>query len=533
MNLPHIFSDRRFRIVAAAFAIFILILLAINLFLIGGDIFVFTLNSSLNAPLAILVTLFAAFIWRRMSTEKQRRRLWAGLVLGWALWAIAETIWAVYSVLGQEVPYPSLADLFWVVGYLPMGIGLLARVRTMPTKPTRNENLLIWGTSAATVLITFVFVFLPIIQGFDPEGLVESVLNLLYPLADLCLLIIVWRLFFTYEKGDYAFAWRLLTFGFILMTFSDFVFTYASWQEIYYPEMKATVLSRLVIDFPYTASYAIWLLGIYALFILRGEEHPIELGAQPRMVPSYGHILLYTKSDNTVISVSPNFGRLFKGGAVEGRSLAEALAISEQDERAIVEKLKLEQKVADLPVQIRNRSGAAQEVKLCGVAIASAQGEYAGANILLRIPVEDGSFDDALDQDARLMTQYLLDRSGSNYSAEIGQFLLDYHLAYIKVLLKLVSHEGGEAMSQSLLDKLLETSKEHNWQMRFNPQTVLEGDYSLEVLREALPILLETAKQFAVRVTDPNVVAAQMQALDRQFSEAVHRDAARYCKKES
>ena len=534
MNLPHIFSNPQFKRATIAAAIFILILLTTNIFVIGGDSFVRSFNSSPDAPLAIIVTVTAASIWRQTSTEKQLRHLWTGLVVGWALWALAEIIWAFYSILGQEVPYPSLADLFWVVGYIPMGIALLVRIRTMPAKPTQSQNLIIWGVSAATILITSIFVFIPVFQGFDPQRLVESILNLIYPLADLFLVIIVWRMFLTLEKGDYGFGWRLVTVGLMLMTFSDLSFTYATWQELYYPNMEANTLSRLVVDVPYTVSYLILFLGIYALRILLSEQHPIELADPPRMVPLYGHILIYTKSDNTVMAVSPNFDRFFKSNAVKGKSLAEVLTISDQDEHAIFERLQIERKIADLPIQIQNHFGVSQRVELCGMAIHNPRKEYSGANILLRIPVEENvSFDEALCQDDRSMVKYLLNRSGSNYKAKIGQFLLDYYLAYIKALFKFVFREGGETMSQSLLDGLLETSKKHNWQMRFNLQTILDGDYSLEVLREALPILLETAKQFASGVTDPEIVGAQMQTLSMQFSEAVHRDVAFYCEEKS
>jgi len=533
MNLPDIFSDRRFRNATIAVAVFTLILLIINIFLIGGDEFIHTFNSIPDAPLATIVTISAAAVWRLMSREDQRRRLWSGLVAGWALWALAEIIWSLSSILGQEVPYPSLADLFWVVGYIPMTIGLLGSVRVLPVKPTPAQKTMIWGVSAATVVIASIFVFIPIIRDFDPQQLLVSALDLFYPLAEFFLLGIVWWLFFVYEKGDYGFAWRLLIVGFILSTFSDLVFTYADWQDLYYPEMKANVLSRLVIDLTYTASYLVWFLGIYALRILLREQSPVNLSVQPKMVPVYGHILIYLTSDNTVVTTSPNFGRLFDMNTDQGKTLTEVSTISKQDERVIIEKLQTEGKIADLPIQFRDRYGLLHAVKLCGVTMYSPQGKYSGANLLLRIPIKDHAFDKSLNQYNRSMARHLLLKSGSQYDAEIKAFLLDYYLAYIRVLFGTVLHEGGETMSQSLLDELHTTAQKHDWQMQFNLQTILEGDYPLHILQEALPILLETAQQFAVRVTDPQTVDAHIQALNAQFSDTVHQDIARYSKAEN
>lgn len=533
MDLPDIFADRQFKRAAIAVAALTLILLIINIFHIGEDAFIYTFNSFPDAPLAIIVTISAASIWRLMSTEDQRRRLWGGLLAGWALWALAEFTWSFYAILGQEVPYPSLADLFWVVGYIPMTIGLLVSVRTIPTRPTPSQKRIIWGVSAATVVIASIFVFIPIIRDFDPQQLLVSALNLIYPLGDLLLLSIVWRLFFVYEKGDYGFAWRLLIGGFMLTTFSDLVFTYAVWQDLYYPEMKATVLSRLVIDFTYTASYLVWFLGIYALRILLREQRPVKSSIQSKRVPLYGHILIYLANDNTVITTSLNFGRFFGKNAEQGKTLAEVSTISKQDERIILEKLQTEGRVTDLPIQTRDHNAVSHTITLCGVATRNPQGQYSGANILLRIPVEDNAFDQALSQYNRSMARHVLRESGSSYDTEIKAFLLDYHLAHIKVLLKLVSREGGRPMSQALLDKLLETAKQHGWPMQFDLQTVLEGDYPLHTLQEALPILLETAKQFACGVTDPQTVEASMQTLNGQFGEAVQQEVGRYCKAEN
>ncbi|MBN1261731.1 MAG: hypothetical protein JXB35_13730 [Anaerolineae bacterium] len=533
MHLPDIFSDRQFKRAAIGVAALTLIMLIVNVFLIGGDAFIHTFNSIPDAPLAIIVTISAASIWRMMSTEDQRRRLWGGLVIGWALWALAEIIWSLYSILGQEVPYPSLADLFWVTGYIPMAIGLLGSVRTLPAKPTSSQKMVIWGVSAATVLIASIFVFIPIIQDFDPQLLLESALNLIYPLGDLFLLSIVWWLFFVYEKGDYGFAWRLLIFGFILTSFSDLIFTYAVWQDLYYPDMKANVISRLVIDFTYTLSYLIWALGIYALHILLREQRPVQLGIRTKSLPLYGHILIYLAGDNTVVTTSLNYGRFFGANPEQGKTLAELATIPQQDERLILTKVQTEGKITDLPIQVRDRDGLLHTITLCGLITHNPQGQYSGAHILLRIPVEDGAFDQALSQYNRSMARHVLRKSGSNYDTEIKAFLLDYYLEYIKVLRELISHEGGKPMIQALLDELVETSRKHNWQMQFDLQTILQGDYPLHILQEALPVLLDTAKQFASKVTDPQTVEASMQTLHGQFGEAVQQEVARYCKAEN
>ena len=119
---------------------------------------------------------------------------------------------------------------------------------------------------------------------------------------------------------------------------------------------------------------------------------------------------------------------------------------------------------------------------------------------------------------------------GENISkAEVAQFLTDYYLAYIQSLLDMTFHQGGAAASQALLDELMGTAQQHNWQMQFNHKTVLvNSDYPLEVLREALPLLLETAKQFTAQITSPAAGKARMRQVSSRFSETVLRDVSIY-----
>jgi len=65
--------ERRFKAAAIAVAIIALVILAVNISLIGGDEFVIAFNSLLNPPLAIIITVLAAIIWRQMSAEKHSR----------------------------------------------------------------------------------------------------------------------------------------------------------------------------------------------------------------------------------------------------------------------------------------------------------------------------------------------------------------------------------------------------------------------------------------------------------------------------
>jgi len=49
----------------------------------------------------------------------------AGLFLCVLLWFVAETVWGIYEViLHVDIPYPSVADLFYLAGYFPAFHGM-------------------------------------------------------------------------------------------------------------------------------------------------------------------------------------------------------------------------------------------------------------------------------------------------------------------------------------------------------------------------------------------------------------------------
>ena len=182
----------------------------------------------------------------------------------------------------------------------PWDMDSITRSREIPTKLNRSQKIVLWAISVATIFITVVFVLIPIIQSNDASNWLESILNVLYPLADLFLLIIVMRLIFVYGGGDYKFGWDMLTAGFILHSISNLIFSYASQLDIYYPDLKVNFISGMGVDAPYNISYLLWLLGIYALRLTLRRPKPLEKITQVQLVPNTS-ILIFLRSDDTVL----------------------------------------------------------------------------------------------------------------------------------------------------------------------------------------------------------------------------------------
>lgn len=143
----------------------------------------------------------------------QGRWAWTTIGAGTLCWAAGELVWQYYSVVARtDVPYPGIADVFYVLGYPVMfaGVLLLPSVAARRWEKARLTLDAIGGTVAiAAVAWT---TYLHDLVAIDPEaGRLEQVINLAYPLGDVILLVAVMIL--ALRRSPYQFDGRLVAFG--------------------------------------------------------------------------------------------------------------------------------------------------------------------------------------------------------------------------------------------------------------------------------------------------------------------------------
>jgi hypothetical protein len=495
----------------------------VNALRLGGDAFVFNLNNVVAAPLALGVSLIALVRWRQVAFGSQNRLLWSGLMFGWLLWTAAEVWWAVASFRGQEVPYPSGADFFWLLGYLPMYVALWARIRSLPKIAHPFQQVSLWLAGVLSLGWTAVFVFVPMLKNADPTAVIENTLNLVYPLADLILLLLVLRIFFTYQQGMYGQVWSWLVAGFILHSLAGLIFSYAATADLYYPEQQATLLSTIGVDYPYNMAYLLWLVGLFLLGRMQKTYQPIlEASISPVLVPNT-HLVVFTNTSDTVMDVSQNFSHVFATDTVHGKTLSEVLGIVENEEQSLFRHLKTHQVLKERPILCNTRFGQ-QQVLLSGISVANPQGEYSGCIFLLRLFTEDDSFDGLLTEYQKGMVRFLLQKTGGREDDEIKQSLTQYYRAFLAGFYNRVLVEGGTIMADALVAELNRVASENQWAVIVQPENLLDtSSLTLEQARQALPVLYETAKQFIANLEDEQVVAQIVQQVSEKFGQTIYK----------
>lgn len=504
-----------------AVSVLVVIYIAINLFRVGGDLFIINLNNFIVTPLALGTTFFAWLIWRQLKSGNQNQLLWLGLTIGWALWTIAELWWAIASLIGQEVPYPSLADFFWLVGYIPMYFSLWERQRLLPKIINSTQRTVLWVLSLTILGFTILFILLPIILQSDPSAIVESIISLLYPIADTVLLILVLRLLFSYQQGMYGRAWQWIASGFILSALGDLLFSYANTINMYYPEQQVNLLSTIGVDVPYNLSYLVWIIGLFLLQnLLKTYQTVIEDVNKLTLVPNT-HLLVFIKGDDTVIDVSRNYERVFSINTAKGKTIHEVLGISPEDVDSILKDSKANKILKERKFLAKTHLGQ-EQIWISGMVIFNPQGEYSGVYLLLRMLNKDYSLDKLLTDHEEAMVNSILSKTGTEQKEkeEIKQLLANYYQAMIRALYNRVFAEGGGIMADTFLTELQSVSNQHKWQIGIQPDRLLDvSALMLSETKEALPILLETARRFVVEITDESSANTIIQGVRSKFDE--------------
>ena len=219
------------------------------------------------APVAFAPVIVALETSRRYGWEFESKLgfIWLTFLTGLFLWFLGEFVWAIY-VLGFKIdaPYPSVADVFYLLGYLPLICGVIMYL--MQFRPALSLKTARLGLFLATVMIilTIAFLYRPIINSSKVPVIIS--LDLLYTTLDLVILIFSAQIFvFTLSYSSFfgGGLWKALlslVIGAILNAGADLLFSYLELIGVYYEGNPSELL--------YLWSYIAFCLAFY----IHGKE---------------------------------------------------------------------------------------------------------------------------------------------------------------------------------------------------------------------------------------------------------------------
>jgi diguanylate cyclase (GGDEF)-like protein len=126
----------------------------------------------------------------RAFVERDEREVWLAFGAGLTLWSLGDVWWLVFFAEAAEVPYPSVADAFWLLSYPPMAYGLWRLISVRVGWQALGAGAWLDGVIAAvggSAVFAATLLAGPLAAAVQGEPMTFAT-NLAYPIGDLILL---------------------------------------------------------------------------------------------------------------------------------------------------------------------------------------------------------------------------------------------------------------------------------------------------------------------------------------------------------
>jgi diguanylate cyclase (GGDEF)-like protein/PAS domain S-box-containing protein len=166
--------------------------------------------------------LAATSTWTAHRRRRERHHGWAWICAGCVTWAVGGIIWAVYELgLDQVAPFPSFADLGFVLYAIPIAIGLTRFPTGTSTLWSRLRISLDTVVMTGCLLLTSAaWVLAPIVSSASGFTRIDA---LAYPLADVAIATAVLARSITFVRSRRV-IWMTLAAGLLVEALTDSVY---------------------------------------------------------------------------------------------------------------------------------------------------------------------------------------------------------------------------------------------------------------------------------------------------------------------
>src|SRR3954470_22889561 len=187
-----------------------------------------------------------AAIWRG-NLRHRSGPPWTAMLIGIALWVGGDSFWNAYRwITGNEAPFPSGADVFYLLAYLPLLLAIALLVRGGRPRASDLVDASIVGLAAG--LVVWFAAIAPSAAAHHNSALTGAV-TVIYPTMDYLLLLGVVQLAFVGGLRNTALRWATAAFATVLVT------------DIIYARMR--------VDASFTAASYVN-IGYFAFYVLLG-----------------------------------------------------------------------------------------------------------------------------------------------------------------------------------------------------------------------------------------------------------------------
>jgi len=201
---------------------------------------------SLLFPLvAFIIGGFFVYLAKVFDWKSNLGRVWVTLGGALFLWGFADLLWYYFLLIGEE-PFPSLADVFYLLGYPLIFIGLFYMLKELEIEI--DKRLLLVYTGIFIIFsITVLYLLVPLIAT---DNLLETTAGLGYPLGDILILYfsVLVLVIFVLRGGNLKYSWIMVVLAFVLNAIADLIFTWDAWGEGLYAMFAFDILDAFFLS---------------------------------------------------------------------------------------------------------------------------------------------------------------------------------------------------------------------------------------------------------------------------------------------
>ena len=186
--------------------------------------------ASLVIDLLVISTLFYAA--KRSAPQGRRvQNAWMIMTVAFIIYAIGDISWTIMEIGFHQTPFPSIANVFYLIFYPIFAISIYYLSRF---SFTRSEKLKIFIDMEIIIitlgLIFWTFLIIPTLS--NQENLFTAIVSVIYIVGDFLLLFVLLRLLYSKVEENYGPA-LLLGMGILVLIFTDTIFAFQTLQKTY------------------------------------------------------------------------------------------------------------------------------------------------------------------------------------------------------------------------------------------------------------------------------------------------------------
>ena len=232
----------------------------------GGSIVLLQLTHILLAVCAWLAAILALRASRMFEPGVSARRVWVLFGAGMTALAISESLWIAYWVVGQPIPYPSLIDILWGIGFLPILASLVLQYRALHVQLSRRQKQLVLATYVGLLLLALFVSLRYIISSPGEVAVVQLLVGAYYLIGSLGVAFIATLSLMYLRGGLVARPWIYLVLSILMFAVAGLAFSFGTWTNTY---VTGGNFLSTVSDVGYLAGYLLAAAGGYTQLTLR------------------------------------------------------------------------------------------------------------------------------------------------------------------------------------------------------------------------------------------------------------------------